>query len=62
MKIGVDNMYVVCNLHLEEAIEEFIETYEQPPDIYDMDQVSFTDWDKPSTCTYCNSNPKYLVV
>ena len=26
-----DYMYVVCNKHLENAIEDFVETYEQPP-------------------------------
>jgi len=44
-------MFVVCEKHLEDAIEEFVEVYEQPPDIYKLDEVSFTD-----------EPPKYLVV
>ncbi len=40
-------MYVVCNEHLEEAIEEFVEIFEQPPDIYELEKVSFTDWASP---------------
>lgn len=55
-------MYVVCNEHLENAIEEFVEVYEQPPDIYELEKVNFTDWDSPSTCDFCDRHPKYLVV
>ncbi|MGO1370157.1 MAG: CxxH/CxxC protein [Senegalia sp. (in: firmicutes)] len=55
-------MYVVCNEHLEEAIDEFVEIYEQPPDIYNLDSVSFTDWMSPSICDKCDKSPKFLVV
>lgn len=55
-------MYVVCNEHLDEAIEEFVDVYHQPPDIYMLDKVSFTDWSSPSTCDKCDKVPKYLVV
>lgn len=55
-------MYVVCNDHLENAIEEFVEVYEQPPDIYELDKISFTDWTRPSTCNFCDKFPKFLVV
>lgn len=55
-------MYVVCNEHLENAIEEFVETYEQSPDIYELEKVSFTDWASPHSCNYCERPPRYLVV
>lgn len=55
-------MYVVCREHLERAIDEFVEIYEMPPDIYKLDQVSFTDWDVPSKCNFCDKPPGYLVV
>lgn len=55
-------MYVVCDDHLEDAIEEFVEVYEQPPDIYELEKVSFTDWASPHKCNYCNKLPRYLVV
>lgn len=55
-------MYVVCNEHLEDAIEDFVEAYEQTPDIYELGKVSFTDWASPRTCNYCEQPPKYLVV
>ena len=59
---GADTMYVVCNDHLEDAIEDFIETFEQPPDIYELGEVSFTDWTSPHSCHYCEHPPRYLVV
>ncbi|MCT4605772.1 MAG: CxxH/CxxC protein [Marinisporobacter sp.] len=55
-------MYVVCPEHLPEAIDEFVEVYEQPPDIYELDKVSFTDWTSPNTCDLCKNPPRYLVV
>ena len=55
-------MYVVCSEHLEDAIEDFVEIYEQPPDIYELEKVSFTDWTSPHRCNYCDRLPKYLVV
>lgn len=55
-------MYVVCNKHLEDAIDEFVDVYEQPPDLYQLDQLSFTDWMTPKCCDYCSDAPKYLVV
>jgi len=55
-------MYVVCDEHIEEAIDEFVEIYEMPPDIYILEKVSFTDWIAPRRCDKCNTPPKYLVV
>jgi CxxH/CxxC protein (TIGR04129 family) len=55
-------MYVVCNDHLETAIEDFVETYEQSPDIYELDKVSFKDWASPNNCEYCNKAPRFLVL
>ena len=55
-------MYVVCDEHIEEAIDEFVEIYEMPPDIYFLDKVSFTDWIAPQRCDKCDVSPKYLIV
>lgn len=55
-------MYVVCTEHLPNAIDEFIEVYEQPPDLYELDKVTFTEWTSPHTCDFCGHLPKYLVV
>ncbi|HHV71784.1 MAG TPA: CxxH/CxxC protein [Clostridia bacterium] len=55
-------MYVVCAEHLEQAIDEFVEIYEVPPDLYYLDKLSFSDWDTPNKCDFCDQLPKYLVV
>ena len=55
-------MYVVCDEHIEIAIDEFVEIYEMSPDIYLLDKVSFNDWAAPKCCDKCSSPPRYLVV
>ena len=55
-------MYVVCIEHLEQAIDEFVDVSEAPPDLYELDNVSLTDWSTPSHCTFCDRAPRYLVV
>jgi len=55
-------MYVTCEEHLEEAIDRFVEVYEAPPDLYLLENMSFTEWDQPATCDFCTKRPKYLVV
>lgn len=55
-------MYVVCEEHLPNGIDDFVEVYEQPPDIYELDKVSFTEWTSPNNCDFCDKDPKYLVV
>jgi CxxH/CxxC protein (TIGR04129 family) len=52
----------VCEEHLERAIDEFVEVYDAPPDLYRLDKVSFTDWITPSFCDFCSKSPVYLVV
>ncbi|MEW6724161.1 MAG: CxxH/CxxC protein [Bacillota bacterium] len=56
-------MYVVCKEHLEEAIDAFLEVYEdQAPDIYLLADLYFSEWTAPCTCEFCDKPPKYLVV
>lgn len=55
-------MYSVCEEHLEKAIEEFVEVYEQSPDIYELEKVSFSDWASPKRCDFCERLPIYLVL
>lgn len=55
-------VYVVCEEHLERALDEFVEIYEMPPDLYELEAVSLTDWAAPTCCTFCSKPPKYLVV
>ncbi|MBZ0193247.1 MAG: CxxH/CxxC protein [Candidatus Kuenenia stuttgartiensis] len=63
MKIrGVKGMYVVCEEHIEIAIDEFVNVYEVPPDIYILDKGFFSDWTSPNHYDMCDNPPKYLVV
>lgn len=55
-------MYVVCLDHVEVALEEFVEVYEQSPDVYELEKVSFTDWQSPKKCDFCSEKPEYLIV
>ncbi len=55
-------MYVVCREHLEQAIDEFVDVYEASPDLYELNNVTFTDWAAPGVCHFCQVAPIYLVV
>ncbi len=55
-------MFVVCRNHVEQAIDEFIDMHETPPDVYRLDSVSFTDWTVPKQCDRCGEAPEFLVV
>ena len=55
-------MYVICEQHLEQAIDEFIDEYECSPDVYVLTEVHFKAWTQPAMCDKCQTEPKYLVI
>jgi len=55
-------MYVVCKDHLEFAIDSFVDEYEDAPDIVDLKETEFSDWDPPVKCIECEQAAQYLVV
>ena len=56
-------MYVVCKDHVEMALDDFVDEYErQAPDVHLLAEISFTAWEAPAKCEYCDQTPKYLVV
>jgi len=56
-------MYVVCKEHLELAIDEFVDEYEDAPDIIDLEEVKFRDWQPPAHCEHCeDGKARFLVV
>lgn len=55
-------MYVVCGEHLGQAIDEFVDVYEEPPDLCLLESVRFTAWTAPQHCDFCVRPPLYLVV
>jgi CxxH/CxxC protein (TIGR04129 family) len=55
-------MFVVCKDHLEIAIDMFLDEYEDAPDIVDLEEVQFSDWEPPYYCARCEATGRYLVV
>lgn len=55
-------MFVVCKEHIEIAIDQFVDEYEEAPDIYDLKDVRFTAWEPPATCERCSNKPQFLVI
>lgn len=55
-------MYVCCKEHLELALDEFVDEYEDAPDVYVLEEVSFTAWSVPARCDFCDQYPVFLVV
>ncbi|MBB3110882.1 CxxH/CxxC protein (TIGR04129 family) [Paenibacillus phyllosphaerae] len=55
-------MYCVCKEHIELAIDKFVDDYEDAPDIVDLVETKFSDWEAPATCDMCSSIAAYLVV
>lgn len=55
-------MYVVCKEHVELAIDKFVDEYEDAPDIVDLKETEFSDWDPLTKCAECEKNAEYLVV
>ncbi|GAB7388528.1 hypothetical protein BSNK01_23660 [Bacillaceae bacterium] len=55
-------MIVCCKEHLEEAIDDFVDEFEDAPDIYRLADVSFAAWTVPARCDYCPQEPIFLVI
>ncbi|MUT67463.1 CxxH/CxxC protein [Paenibacillus sp. NEAU-GSW1] len=55
-------MYCVCKQHVELAIDKFVDEYEDAPDIVDLKQTEFADWDPPRCCDMCEQEAVVLVV
>lgn len=55
-------MYVVCKEHLELAIDMFVDEFEDAPDIVDLKETKFADWDPPAKCSECEQAALFLVV
>lgn len=55
-------MYCVCKEHVEDAIDEFVDEFEDAPDIVDLQTTEFANWDPPRSCDMCDNNAVVLVV
>ena len=57
-----ERMYVVCKEHVELAIDMFVDEFEDAPDIVDLKETEFADWDPPAKCAECEQAAQFLVV
>ncbi|MFH5186945.1 CxxH/CxxC protein [Paenibacillus sp. TAB 01] len=55
-------MYVVCMEHLELAIDQFVDEYEDAPDVVDLEKTHFSAWEPPAHCERCQAKARFLVV
>lgn len=55
-------MHVVCKDHVEIAIDEFVDEYEEAPDIVDLQKTHFANWEPPTHCEHCKELARFLVV
>lgn len=55
-------MYCVCREHVELAIDKFVDEYEDAPDLFSLDETTFSAWTPPVNCIWCESKAEVLVV
>lgn len=55
-------MYVVCKEHVELAIDKFVDEYEDAPDVVNLEDTEFANWDPPAKCQECDHPAKFLIV
>lgn len=56
------SMYCVCKPDIEKALERFVDEYEDAPDVVDLKETQFADWDPPRKCDFCEDAAAFLVV
>ena len=55
--------FIVCDEeHIEVALDEFVDEFEEAPDVVLVDKEEFTSWKAPVECRYCGQKPRYLLV
>ena len=55
-------MYCVCKACVEEAIEKFVDEFEDAPDMVDLGETEFANWDPPRQCDLCEDKAVLLIV
>jgi CxxH/CxxC protein (TIGR04129 family) len=59
---SVKTLYCVCKEHIERALDRFVDEYEDAPDVVDLKETQFADWDPPRKCDLCDEAAAFLVV
>lgn len=55
-------MFLACDEHLDLAIDEFTEKYQEPPDLYLVSQIKDRVLEEDSKCTFCDQKAVYAVI
>jgi CxxH/CxxC protein (TIGR04129 family) len=55
-------MYCVCREHVELAIDKFVDEYEDAPDIVSLQTTTFSAWQPPEHCEWCENAAEVLVI
>lgn len=55
-------MHCVCKEHIERAIDDFVVEFEDAPDVVDLSETQFANWDPPVKCEHCDEPADFLVV
>jgi CxxH/CxxC protein (TIGR04129 family) len=55
-------MYVCCAAHAELAIDHFVDTYEEAPDMFKLEEIRKADWQPPSACQFCEERPILVLL
>lgn len=61
---GGDRFIACAADQLEVALDDFVDEYEEAPDVYKIDEVKqeLADWEAPHTCRYSKQPPVYILV
>ncbi|ASS67611.1 MULTISPECIES: CxxH/CxxC protein [Paenibacillus] len=55
-------MYCVCKEHIELALDKFVDEYEDAPDMVNLNETHFANWDPPVKCDLCEEKAEFLIV
>lgn len=61
---GGDRFIVCAADQLEIALDDFVDEYEEAPDVYKIADVKqeLVDWEAPQACRYTGEPPVYILV
>lgn len=54
-------MFLACNDHLDLAIDEFTEKYQEPPDLFLVTQIKNQVFLGDTKCSFCGEEAVYVV-
>lgn len=61
-KHKIERLEGACDEHLDMVIDDYINDYEESPDIYSVDDEDLEQELKVKKCKYCNEKAKYSIL